>query len=52
MKKKPVMLRIDAELYENVKRQVDEEGMYINRWIERAIKRELERTMKKGAGGK
>ena len=41
---KLVALRLDPEIYERTKQQADREGMYINRWLERAIKHELART--------
>ena len=45
---KDVMLRaIDAQLWADVKRQADADGMYLVRWIENALRRELARTAKK-----
>jgi predicted HicB family RNase H-like nuclease len=46
---KTIMLRgIDADVWLAAKAQAKAEGMYLNRWIERALRRELARTTKTG----
>lgn len=38
---------IDRELWAQVKAQAKADGMFVHRWIERVLRRELQRTAKK-----
>lgn len=38
---KLIAIRMNPEAWEHAKQQADAEGMYLGRWLERAIKREI-----------